>query len=273
VLSPAFCASADVFNHRGRKTWASVNFVTVYDGFTLRDVVSYAEKHNEANGDGNTDGSADNRSSNYGVEGVSGDPAIISLRQRQIRNMLATLLCAQGTPMILAGDEFGRTQYGNNNAYCQDNESSWIDWQCACHYQALTRFVRRLTALRAQLPLLRQSHFLTGDLVTATGRKDVTWLVAAGTEITQAEWLDDQLRCFGMLLGGEPAACLLIMNAGLEDVSWTLPAANDDQSWFVCIDTSQSMDSEPTAWHDAVFPVKARSFVLLQARSSADAGD
>jgi glycogen operon protein len=268
VLTPALCGSAEIFNHRGRKPWASVNFVTAHDGFTLHDVVSYADKHNEANGNGNTDGATNNRSTNNGVEGVSDDPVIVARRQRQMRNMLATLLCAQGTPMILSGDELGRTQHGNNNAYCQDNATSWIDWQRACDFRWLTEFVRQLVALRHELPLLRQRRFLTGEVIDTTGLKDVTWLLAAGTEITQDEWVDSGLRCFGMLLGGEPAACLLVMNAGAEDVDWSLPELCDGRAWFARLDTSQTTLGEPEPSIDPIRTVKAQSFVLLQARSS-----
>jgi glycogen operon protein len=268
VLAPALCASADFFNHRGRKPWASLNFVTAHDGFTLHDVVSYAEKHNDANGEGNADGSHDNRSSNYGVEGVSDDPAIGALREQQVRNMLATLLCAQGTPMIVAGDEFGRTQDGNNNAYCQDNDISWIDWRLACRHEALTQFVRRLTALRRELPQLRQNRFLTGEIVDATGMKDVAWLAADGSEITQEQWVDDRFRCFGMLLGGEPAACLIVFNGSVEDVSWTLPQPGIERGWSICIDTSVAAGAEPAAWHELVYEVKGRSVALFQARTT-----
>jgi pullulanase/glycogen debranching enzyme len=159
------------------------------------DLVSNAEKHNEANGEGNADGIADNRSSNHGVEGFSDDPGVVAARQQQMRSMLATLLCAQGTPMILAGDEVGRTQGGNNNAYCQDNETSWVEWEGSRQQEASIQFVRCLTALRHELPLLRQSRFL-------------------------------KLRCFAMLLAAEASACLLVMNAGPENVNWTLPAVH-----------------------------------------------
>ncbi len=267
VLSPALCGTADMFNRRGRKPWASVNFVTAHDGFTVRDLVTYAEKHNEANGDGNADGSADNRSSNNGVEGPSDDPAIEAQRQRQIRNLLATLLCSQGTPMLVAGDELGRTQLGNNNAYSQDNEISWIDWQGACRHVALTQFVQRLAALRHRLPLLRQNRFLTGEIVASTGRRDVTWLVPAGTEITEQEWRDDQLHCFGMLLAGEPDAVLLVMNAGADDVGWTLPTLCDERAWFACIDTSRPTDAESAICRERVLEVKGRSLIVLQARA------
>ena len=206
TLTPRLCASADVFDHRGRKPWASVNFVTAHDGFTLNDVVSYAAKHNEANGEGNGDGMADNRSADYGVEGPTDDPAIVAVRARQMRNMLATLLCSLGTPMILAGDEFGRTQQGNNNAYCQDNETSWVDWDRAGQHSQLTDVVRRLIALRGEIPMLRQNRFLTGEVVDDSGFKDVTWLAPSGAELTDEQWTDPQFRCFGMLLYGSVRA-------------------------------------------------------------------
>ena len=266
VLAPRLCASADVFDHRGRKPSASVNFVTAHDGFTLQDLVSYAEKHNDANGDGNADGSADNRSSNHGIEGISDDPAIVALRQQQMRNMFATLLCAQGTPMILAGDEFGRTQGGNNNAYCQDNEISWVDWEAARRQPALTDFVRRLAALRRELPLLRRDRFLTGERTGTTGVKDVTWLVAEGTEITPEQWADPRLQSFGMLLADDTSACLLVMNAGSGNVNWTLPASSG-RGWSVHVDTSRPIDADPAGqmeWIQSTVKVQGRSFLLLR---------
>jgi glycogen operon protein len=171
-LAKRIAASGDLFDRRGRKPWASVNFLTAHDGFTLNDLVSYNDKHNEANGEDNRDGSSNNHSWNHGAEGPTEDPAIIALRERQKRNMLATLLFSQGTPMLLGGDEFGRTQKGNNNAYCQDNEISWVNWQIGDDGQALTRFVERLTALRRRYPVLRQSRFLTAQWNEQHGVKD-----------------------------------------------------------------------------------------------------
>src|SRR5262249_18558272 len=154
---------ADFFAYRGRKTWASVNFITAHDGFTLYDLVSYNDKHNEANGEDNKDGSTNNLSWNGGVEGPSEDAAINALRERQMRNMLATLLLARGTPMLLAGDELGRTQKGNNNAYCQDNEISWVDWEPSDKGPRLTRFVQRIAALRHRYPVLNRTRWLTAQ--------------------------------------------------------------------------------------------------------------
>ena len=169
-----------MFNHSGRRAWASVNFITAHDGFTLNDLVTYNEKHNEANGEDNKDGTSNNRSWNCGREGPTDDPAINALRERQMRNMLATLLLSQGTPMMLAGDEFGRTQQGNNNAYCQDSEISWLDWDTKEKGQALIRFAKKLTRLRHQYPMLHRTRFLTGGYNEELGVKDVTWINANG---------------------------------------------------------------------------------------------
>ncbi len=188
ALAPRLCASADLFNHQGRRPWACVNFVTAHDGFTLNDLVTYNEKHNEANNENNQDGSADNRSWNCGAEGPSDDAAINALRERQIRNLLATLLLSQGTPMLLAGDEFGRTQQGNNNAYCQDSAISWLNWDLQEKGQGLIRFVRKLTALRHKYPILRRNRFFTGEHNAALDVKDVTWINANGAEMQAGDW-------------------------------------------------------------------------------------
>ncbi|MDG2570865.1 glycogen debranching protein GlgX, partial [Vibrio parahaemolyticus] len=200
-LAARVTASGDLFNRRGRKPFASVNFVTAHDGFTLNDLVSYEHKHNEANGEDNRDGHAHNLSANYGVEGPSSDPAIRALRLRQMRNMLATLFFSQGTPMILAGDEFARTQAGNNNAYAQDNEISWIDWDgIDADGRALISFARRVIELRHALPMLRRSRFLTGDYNEQLGVKDVTWLTPAAEEMAPAHWQEPHARALGILL-------------------------------------------------------------------------
>jgi isoamylase len=182
-LAPRLCASPQQFDHQGRRPRACVNFVTAHDGFTLNDLVTYNEKHNEANGEDNKDGSSDNRSWNCGVEGPTDDPAIQRLRERQIRNFLATLLLLQGTPMMLAGDEFGRTQGGNNNAYCQDNEISWVDWNIADKGRRLISFTRKLTDLRHKYPMLRHGRFLKDTYSKELNVKDVTWLNANGSTV------------------------------------------------------------------------------------------
>jgi glycogen operon protein len=249
ALTERMCASVGVFNHGGRRPWACVNFVTAHDGFTLNDVVSYNEKHNEANGEDNKDGSSDNRSWNCGVEGPTDDPEINNLRERQMRNMLATLLLSQGTPMMLGGDEFGRTQKGNNNAYCQDNEISWFDWNLQEKGKSLIEFVKKLTRLRRKYPVLRRNLFLTGDYIEELGVKDVTWINANGNEMEDAQWGDHGMRCFGMLIDGraqttgirqrgKEATLLIIINEHSDAVKFKLPESPGGEYWSLLIDTN-----------------------------------
>ena len=241
--------STDLFNRRGRKPWASVNFLAAHDGFTLNDLVSYNDKHNEPNGEDNRDGHSDNRSWNHGVEGPTDDPQVTELRERQKRNLLATLLLSQGTPMLLGGDEFGRTQQGNNNAYCQDNEISWVDWDHDERAQALTRFVRRLTALRSRYPILRQNRSLTGAWNEQLEIKDCTWLTPANEEMTSQHWADPAAKCLGLLLDGRAqtsgirrrgseATLLLITNAHDDVVVFTLPSVPGGRDWLRFLDTN-----------------------------------
>ena len=248
-LAERLSASAGSFNRYGRRPSASVNFVTAHDGFTLNDLVTFNDKHNEANGEENRDGSSDNRSWNCGVEGPTEDAAINELRERQIRNMLATLLLAQGTPMLLAGDEFARTQRGNNNAYCQDNEISWLDWAVKEKGESLIYFVRLLCVLRQRYPILRRNRFLTGMLDEELGIKDVTWINASGAEIGAQDWHDAQMKCFGMLLDGrarptgvpqrgQEATMLLVMNAYHDLVEFHLPDYPEEGAWARLLDTN-----------------------------------
>jgi len=248
-LAARITASSDLFNRRGRKPWASANFITAHDGFTLNDLVSYTDKHNEANGEDNRDGHSDNRSWNHGVEGPTDDPEIVELRERQKRNFLATLLLSQGTPMVLAGDEFGRTQQGNNNAYCQDNEISWVDWDHDKRGEALIRFTEKLTTLRRQYPVLRRSRFLTASWNEELGVKDSTWLTPDGDEMTAEHWQDPNARCFGLLLDGRAqvsgiprrgseATLLLVVNAHHDVVVFKLPEVTGGRDWVRLIDTN-----------------------------------
>ena len=272
ALAPRLCASADVFDHRGRRPWASVNFVTAHDGFTLNDLVSYNEKHNAANGEDNQDGSSDNHSWNCGAEGPTDDPAINALRQRQLRNLLATLLLSQGTPMMLAGDEFARTQQGNNNAYCQDNEISWLNWKIDKNGQALIRFVQKLTMLRCKYPILRNRRFLSGEVRQDLGVREVTWINPAGAQIPDEDWTDAGMHCFGMLLdgrasvsaNGDAAALLLVMNSHFEDVPFTLPQPAGGSGWRLLIDTNKpEADDQAQFGFGEIHNVTARSFLLL----------
>ncbi len=265
--------SADLFDQRGRRPNASINFVTAHDGFTLNDLVSYNHKHNEANRENNRDGTDNNLSWNHGEEGFTDDAVILSLRQRQMRNMLATLLLAQGTPMILAGDEFARTQGGNNNAYCQDNNITWLDWLAAGEQRALTDFVRRLTRLRRDYPLLRRTRFLRGLVDEESGIRDVTWLTHDGREFTEEQWHDPHERCLAMLLDGRAkptgikrpgvdTSLLLLINGQFEDVTFVLPSSNGKSEWRLLVSTASDA-TEPSEGHVTMM---ARSLALYRAR-------
>ncbi|MBF9194702.1 glycogen debranching protein GlgX [Microvirga terrestris] len=276
-LAARLTASADIFNKRGRRPWASVNFVTAHDGFTLNDLVSYNEKHNEANGEDNKDGHDHNLSFNYGVEGPTEDPDIRSLRLRQIRNMLATLLFSQGTPMLLAGDEFAHTQQGNNNAYCQDNEVSWIDWEGIDQDGIeLLEFTRKLIQLRQNLPILRRMRFLSGIYNEELDVKDVTWLTPAGDEMTPENWEDPNARCISILLDGRAqptgirrrgtdVTLLMIMNAHNDVVKCTLPEVVGGEAWMCHIDTNHpDLDTPAEFGFGKVYSVTAHSLLLFQ---------
>jgi glycogen operon protein len=283
ALAPRLCASSDVFSHGGRQPWASVNFVTAHDGFTLNDLVSYNDKHNDANGEGNRDGHSHNRSWNHGAEGPTDDEGIRGLRKRQMKNLLATLLLSQGTPMLVAGDERGRTQQGNNNAYCQDNEISWVDWQSDDSIERLTRFVKRLTKLRQKYPILRQKRFLSGVYNEELGVKDVTWISASGNEMSQDEW-QGPTKCFGMLLDGRAqqsgirqrgheATILIVFNSWQDVVKFKLPAARNEEdegsSWELVADTNmpdlpESKDGENRFDLGHEYEVTARSLLVFE---------
>ena len=249
-MASRLTGSSDIFDRRGRRPRASLNFVTAHDGFTLRDLVSYDHKHNEANLDENRDGTNENYSWNCGAEGATDDAQIIALRERQQRNFLATLLLSQGVPMMLAGDELNRTQDGNNNAYSQDNEISWLDWNLEDH--GLLHFVRRLIALRRAHPVFRRPRFFRGVATDASPLKDITWFAPEGHEMTQQDWYDSGRRTFGALLGGDVGdrfvslqgypelddSFLLILNAHHEPVEFTLPAVPEVRRWTHLIDTA-----------------------------------
>jgi isoamylase len=281
TISSRLCASEDLFNRRGRRPWACVNFVTAHDGFTLNDLVSYNEKHNEANLEDNKDGQSDNHSWNCGVEGPTEDEEVNLLRDRQRRNFLATLLLSQGTPMMLAGDEFARTQNGNNNAYCQDNEISWIDWNIQAEGRSLIGFVQKLTALRHKYPILRRSRFLTGVYNEELGVKDVTWINASGVEMKPEEWGDTAMQCFGMLMDGraqptgirrrgEDATLLMVLNAYHDLVEFSLPETPGGSHWQLLIDTNLADDDKlGTFATGAAYGVTGRSLLLFALEADA----
>jgi glycogen operon protein len=240
-LAERLAGSSDLFRAGGRKPSASVNFVTAHDGFTLADLVSYNDRHNEANLEGNADGHRDNLSWNCGVEGPDDDPQVTALRSRQMRNILATLLLSQGVPMLQAGDEFARSQRGNNNAYCQDNELSWLAWPEAGagrEADTLAGFVASLLALRRRRPELRRDRFFKGS--PREGRQpDVRWLHPAGRDMLEPDWTDPGLRSLGMLLGAESAAAgdlMILLSAADDDLEFALPE-DLGTGWRVCLDS------------------------------------
>ena len=277
---PRLCGSADAFNHEGRRPWASVNFVAAHDGFTTNDLVTYNEKHNDANNEDNRDGSSDNRSWNCGVEGPTDDPEINLLREKQIRNLLTTLMVSQGTPMLLAGDEFGRTQGGNNNAYCQDSEISWLNWGLDNKGEALIRFVQKLTTLRQTFPMLRYTRFLNGQVKEEIDAKDVSWIRSTGEEFKDEDWADANRKHFGMLLDirgyrtagsidEQDAPLLLLFNADHEGHAFTLPEHVGGTTWKLLLDTAQpDLEGEPKMQVGKTFRLVSRSvgiFALILA--------
>ena len=227
--------SPDLYQDNDRSPTASINFITAHDGFTLHDLVSYNEKHNEANGENNEDGEDHNRSCNYGVEGETEDQLIVAIRKRQKRNMLATLFLSQGVPMLVAGDELGRTQRGNNNAYCQDNEVSWINWSDQDH--ELLAFTRRLIALRKENPVFSRKKWFEGQPVNGTDAPDIAWFLPEGNEMEAHNWKEDFAKSLAVYLHNGNEATYVIFNAHYEEVPYTLPAKRYGDHWRVLLDT------------------------------------
>lgn len=267
-LAMRFLGSPDLYND-GRQPANSVNLITAHDGFTLNDLVSYNDKHNDANGEDNRDGANDNRSWNMGVEGPTDDEAIQQARERQKRNFLATLLLSQGTPMLLMGDECGRTQQGNNNAYSQDNEISWFNWEWTSEQQSLFDFTRQLTALRQEIPFLRRRKFYRTE--------EIVWLRTDGKPMTEHNWNDGITRCLGLLIDGTKVEeqdengeaigddrLLILMNAFWEPVSFTLPKMGRKYKWEVLVNTDLEAKVPYEVSAREPFEIKDRSLVLLR---------
>ena len=244
--------SSDVYGQRRRHVFGSINFVTCHDGFTLHDLVSYNQKHNEANGEGGRDGHNDNLSNNWGAEGPTHKTEILELRERIKRNFLATLAFSQGVPMITAGDEMGRTQKGNNNAYCQDNEISWVNWNLDDHQRALLGFARRIFSIRRQNPVLRRRSFFRGTPVSGETAKDLTWLKPEGGEMSPGDWNDPHRKALGMLIHGQATdevdergrsisgdTLLLIVNSSDTECEFTPPELDAPGLWRELVDTSR----------------------------------
>jgi isoamylase len=270
--------SADLYEASGRKPNASINFITAHDGFTLQDLVSYNDKHNEANGEDNRDGHNENRSWNCGVEGPSEDAAVLALRRRQKRNLLASLLLSQGVPMILGGDELGRTQLGNNNAYCQDNEISWTDWNLDERRRELLEFARRIVRLRREHPVFSRRRFVRADTLTPEGLKEIIWLNPEGREMAASDWQQDFARCFCFHPAeaaadprrppGEPVRdsnFVLLLNAHHEAIGFRVSEVLAGKSWTAVLDTALD-DPFPARLLpvNEVYPLQGRSLALLE---------
>jgi glycogen operon protein len=281
-LAYRLSGSSDLYEGGGRRPHASINFVTAHDGFTLHDLVSYNEKHNDANGEDNHDGTDDNLSWNCGAEGRTTKPSIVALRERQKRNMLATLLLSQGVPMLCGGDEMGRTQHGNNNAYCQDNEISWIDWNLSKPQQALLAFTRGLIGLRQQHPVFRRRRFFQGRRIRGAEVKDLSWLRPDGKEMTDEDWTIGYVRCIGVRLAGHAIeekdpkgkplldeTFLILLNAHHEPRPFTLSAHKRGVRWQLVLDTAatQAKEKQVTLLRGgSQYDLEARSLAVLRLR-------
>ena len=245
-----FTGSSDLYEGTARKPYASINFITAHDGFTLRDLVSYNDKHNEANGEGNRDGESHNRSWNCGAEGPTKDPNVIALRNRQVRNFLTTLMLSQGVPMLLGGDEIGRTQKGNNNAYCQDSEISWYDWKGAD--EDLLKFTRRLIRMRHRHPVFCRRKWFQGRPIHGTNVSDIGWFTPGGNEMSDQDWQAGFARSLGVFLNGRgiptpnergeqivDETFYIMFNSSHEPVVFTLPEAKWGQRWAELLETDE----------------------------------
>lgn len=278
-LAYRLTGSSDLYQGDGRRPYASINFITAHDGFTLQDLVSYNEKHNEANGEDNRDGSDNNQSWNHGVEGPTDDPEIIAAREQTKRNLMATLLLSQGVPMIGHGDELSRTQNGNNNVYCQDNETSWVDWELDDRKRAFLDFTRRLVAVRERHPSLGRPRFFQGRKIRGSPVEDLAWFRPDGEPMTEEEWNEGWARAIGMRLGGKALTEVdaegkrlvdddhfLLLNGHYEAVTFCLPPDAAGDTWGVVVDTaSGEVDGgERTITAGEDFDLPARSLLLLR---------
>jgi len=275
--------SSDLYERSGRRPYASVNFVTAHDGFTLADLVSYNEKHNEANQEGNRDGHDHNISWNHGAEGPSDDPEVLALRARQMRNFLATLLLSQGVPMLVAGDEFGRTQFGNNNAWCQDNEISWLGWEWSGAQRELLEFTREVIRIFHRHPVLRRRKFFQGRKIRGAEIKDVSWFRPDGKEMSEADWRNPLARTLGVRLAGDAIAevdergnritddtLLLLLNAHHEPVPFLLPAHRRGVRFELLLDTREPTGRPPkqlTVRGGGSYELPPRSLALFRLRA------
>jgi isoamylase len=278
-LATRIAGSSDLYGSTGRRPYASVNFVTCHDGFTLHDLVSYEEKHNEANGEENRDGESHNLSWNCGVEGETDDPAVLALRARQMRNLLATLLLSQGVPMLSMGDELARSQQGNNNAYCQDNELSWLDWTLTPARRDLLAFARCVLDLQRHHPVFRRRTFFQGRSIRGAGVKDLTWFDPAGNEMTDEAWNTGFVKALMVRLAGDAIAetdargrrivddtFLLLLNAAEDAVVFQLPNHREDLAWERLLDTAEADWDRPSLLRSDRYRLRGRALAVLRAR-------
>lgn len=282
-LAYRLTGSSDLYERGGRRPYASINYVTAHDGFTLNDLVSYNNKHNEGNKEDNKDGTDENLSWNGGIEGATDDPVIIKLRERQKRNFLATLILAQGVPMLLSGDESGRTQLGNNNAYCQDNKISWINWNLDIRGKKLLEFTRSLIALFHSHPVLQRRNFFSGRDTRKKGTKDLTWLHPEGREMTEKDWNNPMVRYLGLKLSGDVIeeiddhgapviddTLLILLNAHYEPVIFSLPECERGQRWELILDTRYpvTFTASPLYVCSGNYDLETRSLALLRLKKN-----
>jgi glycogen operon protein len=280
-LATRLAGSSDLYAWNGRKPYASVNFITCHDGFTLQDLVSYNEKHNEANGESNRDGANDNNSWNCGAEGSTDDPAIKELRERQKRNLFATLLLSQGVPMMLAGDDLCHTQKGNNNTYCQDNELTWLDWNLTPEKKAFLEFVKKAVRVWKGQPVFQRRHFLQGRQIRGTDIKDISFLGPDGKEMTDEAWTAGFVKCLGMRLAGDIIGevdergrpivgdtLLALFNAHWEAIPFTLPLHQEGQHWEMVYDTFRPQAQPGPVTEAEPYDLQGRSLAVLRIQTA-----
>ncbi|MEZ5399118.1 MAG: glycogen debranching protein GlgX [Bryobacteraceae bacterium] len=276
-LATRLAGSSDLYERSGRRPYASINFITAHDGYTLNDLVSYEQKHNEANGENNLDGENNNISWNCGVEGATDDPAILAMREKQKRNLLATMLLSQGVPMLSMGDEVSRTQNGNNNAYCQDNEISWMDWSPTPKQEDLRQFVRTLVQLRRDQPVLQRRRFFQGRSIRGDSSKDIAWYEPSGQEMSDSTWHQPGAKALGVWLSGrhidetdlrgDPVSgdtLFLMFNAGDDKIIFHLPGHGEDERFERLIDTSLDQWGKHAILRDSQYRLAPRSVVVLR---------
>ncbi|HNV87041.1 MAG TPA: alpha-amylase family glycosyl hydrolase, partial [Candidatus Omnitrophota bacterium] len=280
------CGSSDLYEQSGRRPYASINFITSHDGFALQDLVSYNEKHNEANQDENRDGDNNNLSWNCGVEGPAEDPEVISLREKQKRNLMATLLLSQGVPMICAGDELSRSKQGNNNTYCQDNELSWLSWELSDSKKRFLAFCRRMVKIWKEQPVLQRRKFFQGRQIRGSGVKDILWLEPSGKEMSDEAWNAGFVRCLGVRLSGDALnevdengekitgdTLLLLLNAHHEAIPFRLPDPGPGKFWERLVDTAREQNEDRRFKKAEDYPLEGRSLALLRLKERKENGN